>query len=96
MAHLLNSIAAKQGKDPQWKTVNSASKKIVGNSSAVNEAESQNGSSFVDDSVRTRSTSSNSWMALEEEFETEIPDEEAKDHNVQQAIDYVNGPRQEA
>ena len=30
-------------------------------------------------------------MALEEEFETEIPDEEAeKITNVQQAIDYVN------
>ena len=31
-------------------------------------------------------------MALEEEFECEIPDEEAeKITNVQQAIDYVNG-----
>ena len=34
-------------------------------------------------------------MALEEEFECEIPDEEAeKIHTVQQAIDYINSPYQ--
>ena len=34
------------------------------------------------------------WMALEEEFDTEIPDEEAeKITTVQQAIDFVNSKK---
>ena len=36
-------------------------------------------------------------MALEEEFETEIPDEEAeKITTIQQAIDYINSHMKEA
>ena len=36
-------------------------------------------------------------MALEEEFETEIPDEEAeKITTVQQAIDYINARKSDA
>jgi len=61
-------------------------KKIVTEQLGVNEDQVVNSASFVDDlgadSLDT---------ALEEEFETEIPDEEAeKITTVQLAIDYVN------
>jgi acyl carrier protein len=62
-------------------------KKIVAEQLGVAEAEIKNDSSFVDDLDNVELV-----MALEEEFECEIPDEEAeKITNVQQAIDYVTG-----
>jgi acyl carrier protein len=66
-------------------------KKIVAEQLGVNEAEIKSGSSFVDDLGADSLDTVELVMALEEEFETEIPDEEAeKITTVQQAIDYVN------
>jgi acyl carrier protein len=68
-------------------------KKIVAEQLGVNESEIKIESSFVDD-LGADSLSLDTVelvMALEEEFECEIPDEEAeKITTVQQAIDYVN------
>ena len=67
-------------------------KKIVAEQLGVNESEIKNDSSFVDDLGADSLDTVELVMALEEEFECEIPDEEAeKITNVQQAIDYVNG-----
>lgn len=67
-------------------------KKIVSEQLGVKEEEIQNSSSFVDDLGADSLDTVELVMALEEEFECEIPDEEAeKITNVQQAIDYVNG-----
>ncbi len=66
-------------------------KKIVAEQLGVNESEIKNDSSFVDDLGADSLDTVELVMALEEEFECEIPDEEAeKITNVQQAIDYVN------
>jgi acyl carrier protein len=66
-------------------------KKIVAEQLGVNEADVKNESSFVDDLGADSLDTVELVMALEEEFECEIPDEEAeKITNVQQAIDYVN------
>ena len=65
-------------------------KKIVAEQLGVNEAEVKNESSFVDDLGADSLDTVELVMALEEEFECEIPDDEAeKITNVQQAIDYV-------
>ncbi|HQR03201.1 MAG: acyl carrier protein [Proteobacteria bacterium] len=66
-------------------------KKIVAEQLGVNEVEIKNESSFVDDLGADSLDTVELVMALEEEFECEIPDEEAeKITTVQQAIDYVN------
>ncbi|MDX5446418.1 MAG: acyl carrier protein [Zoogloeaceae bacterium] len=66
-------------------------KKIVAEQLGVNESEIKNDSSFVDDLGADSLDTVELVMALEEEFECEIPDEEAeKITSVQQAIDYVN------
>ncbi len=66
-------------------------KKIVAEQLAVNEAEIKNESSFVDDLGADSLDTVERVMALEGEFETEIPDEEAeKITTVQQAVDYIN------
>ena len=66
-------------------------KKIVIEQLGVKEDEVNNGSSFVDDLGADSLDTVELVMALEEEFECEIPDEEAeKITTVQQAIDYVN------
>ena len=65
-------------------------KKIVAEQLGVNEAEVKNDSSFVDDLGADSLDTVELVMALEEEFNLEIPDEEAeKITNVQQAIDYI-------
>ncbi|MDR1423701.1 MAG: acyl carrier protein [Azoarcus sp.] len=65
-------------------------KKIVAEQLGVNEAEIKTESSFVDDLGADSLDTVELVMALEEEFECEIPDEEAeKITTVQQAIDYV-------
>jgi acyl carrier protein len=57
----------------------------------VNEADVKNESSFVDDLGADSLDTVVLVMALEEEFECEIPDEQAEKINtVQQAIDYIN------
>ena len=66
-------------------------KKIVAEQLGVNESEVKNESTFVDDLGADSLDTVELVMALEEEFETEIPDEEAeKIASVQQAIDYIN------
>ncbi len=66
-------------------------KKIVAEQLGVNEGDIKNESSFVDDLGADSLDTVELVMALEEEFECEIPDEEAeKITNVQQAIDYIN------
>jgi len=66
-------------------------KKIVVEQLGVEEANVKNSSSFVDDLGADSLDSVELVMALEEEFNCEIPDEEAeKITTVQQAIDYVN------
>ena len=63
-------------------TIEERVKKIIGEQLGVKQEEVTNNASFVEDLV----------MALEEEFDTEIPDEEAeKITTVQAAIDYING-----
>jgi acyl carrier protein len=65
-------------------------KKIVAEQLGVNESEIKTDSSFVDDLGADSLDTVELVMALEEEFECEIPDEEAeKITSVQQAIDYV-------
>ncbi|MFO1496159.1 MAG: acyl carrier protein [Lysobacterales bacterium] len=65
-------------------------KKIVIDRLGVKEDEVKPNSSFVDDLGADSLDTVELVMALEEEFECEIPDEEAeKITSVQQAIDYV-------
>ncbi|HZV98997.1 MAG TPA: acyl carrier protein [Methylophilaceae bacterium] len=65
-------------------------KKIVSEQLGADEADVKNESSFVDDLGADSLDTVELVMALEEEFDCEIPDEEAeKITNVQQAIDYV-------
>ena len=65
-------------------------RKIVAELLGVNEADIKNESSFVDDLGADSLDTVELVMALEEEFECEIPDDEAeKITSVQQAIDYV-------
>src|SRR5690606_19247886 len=65
-------------------------KKIVAEQLGVNEAEIKNESSFLDDLGADSLDMVELVMALEDEFETEIPDEEAeKITTVQQAVDYI-------
>lgn len=66
-------------------------KKIVIDRLGVKEDEVKPNSSFVDDLGADSLDTVELVMALEEEFECEIPDEEAeKITSVQQAIDYVS------
>ena len=65
-------------------------KKIVAEQLGVNEADVKNESSFQDDLGADSLDTVELVMALEDEFECEIPDEDAeKITTVQQAIDYV-------
>ncbi|MDC1528508.1 acyl carrier protein [Gammaproteobacteria bacterium] len=66
-------------------------KKIVAEQLGVKKEEVNTGSSFVEDLGADSLDTVELVMALEEEFETEIPDEEAeKITTVQLAINYVN------
>jgi acyl carrier protein len=66
-------------------------KKIVVEQLGVKEEEVNSEASFVDDLGADSLDTVELVMALEEEFKTEIPDEEAeKITTVQQAIDYIN------
>jgi acyl carrier protein len=65
--------------------------KIVAEQLGVNEGEVTKAASFVNDLGADSLDTVELVMALEEEFDCEIPDEEAeKITTVQQAIDYVN------
>jgi acyl carrier protein len=66
-------------------------KSVVVEQLGVEESEVTNAASFVDDLGADSLDTVELVMALEEEFGTEIPDEEAeKITTVQLAIDYVN------
>jgi len=66
-------------------------KKIVAEQLGVKEEEVKNEASFVEDLGADSLDTVELVMALEEEFETEIPDEEAeKITTVQLAVDYIN------
>ena len=66
-------------------------KKIVAEQLGANEADVKNASSFVDDLGADSLDTVELVMALEEEFDCEIPDEEAeKITTVQLAIEYIN------
>ncbi len=71
-------------------TVEERVKKIIAEQLGVNEKEITAESSFIDDLGADSLDTVELVMALEEEFGTEIPDEEAeKITTVQQAIDYI-------
>ena len=71
-------------------TIEARVKKIVAEQLGVAEADVKNESSFVEDLGADSLDNVELVMALEEEFECEIPDEDAeKITSVQQAIDYV-------
>lgn len=66
-------------------------KKIVIEQLGVKDDEVKEDASFVDDLGADSLDTVELVMALEEEFETEIPDDEAeKITTVRQAIDYIN------
>ena len=66
-------------------------KKIVVEQLGVNETQVTPSASFVDDLGADSLDTVELVMALEEEFDCEIPDEQAeKITTVQQAIDYIN------
>ena len=71
-------------------TVAERVRKIVAEQLDIEEADIKDGASFVDDLGADSLDTVELVMALEEEFETEIPDEEAeKITTVQEAIDYI-------
>ncbi|MGD1990389.1 MAG: acyl carrier protein [Chromatiales bacterium] len=66
-------------------------RKIVVDQLGVKEEEVTLDASFVDDLGADSLDTVELVMALEEEFETEIPDDQAENiTTVQQAIDYIN------
>lgn len=80
-------------------TIEDRVRKIVGDQLGVKEEDLKNDSSFVDDLGADSLDTVELVMALEEEFETEIPDEKAeKITTIQEAIDYIesNMNKQEA
>ena len=71
-------------------------KKIVVEQLGVNEGEVTNDASFVGDLGADSLDTVELVMALEEEFGTEIPDEEAeKITTIQQAVDYIEARSKE-
>ena len=71
-------------------TIEQQVKGIVAEQLGVKEEEVTNDASFVEDLGADSLDTVELVMALEEEFETEIPDEEAeKITTVQEAIDYI-------
>jgi len=72
-------------------------KAIVAEQLGVKEEEVTNDASFVEDLGADSLDTVELVMALEEEFETEIPDEEAeKITTVQEAIDYITARQNKA
>ena len=66
-------------------------KKIVSEQLGADKKTLKNESSFIDDLGADSLDTVELVMALEEEFDTEIPDDDAeKITTVQQAIDYIN------
>lgn len=77
-------------------TIEARVKKIVVEQLGVKDEEVTNDASFVDDLGADSLDTVELVMALEEEFETEIPDEDAeKITTIQQAIDYIKTHKEE-
>jgi acyl carrier protein len=77
-------------------TVAERVRKIVAEQLGVKEEELKNDASFVDDLGADSLDTVELVMALEEEFETEIPDEKAEQiTTVQGAIDYISSNMKE-
>ena len=71
-------------------TVEERVKKLICEQLGVKEEEVKNDASFVDDLGADSLDTVELVMALEEEFETEISDEEAENiTTVQEAVDYI-------
>lgn len=71
-------------------TIEERVKKIVVDQLGVKEEEASSEASFVDDLGADSLDTVELVMALEEEFDMEIPDEEAeKIRTIQQAIEYI-------
>jgi acyl carrier protein len=86
------SIPTENSKGESMDNIEQRVRKIVAEQLGVNEADVKNESSFVNDLGADSLDTVELVMALEEEFETEIPDEEAeKITTVQQAVDYIKG-----
>lgn len=82
---------------PTMSSIEERVKKIVVEQLGVKEEEVTTKASFVEDLGADSLDTVELVMALEEEFECEIPDEEAeKITTVEQAIDYVNAHIDEA
>ena len=87
---LLDWEVLNSGKFRTMSNIEEQVKNIVAEQLGVKGEEVKNESSFVDDLGADSLDTVELVMALEEEFETEIPDEEAeKITTVQQAIDYI-------
>ncbi|KAJ6487329.1 acyl carrier protein [Mycena vulgaris] len=73
-------------------TIEERVKKVIIEQLGVRQEEVVNSASFVNDLGADSLDAVELVMALEEEFDTEIPDEEAeKITTVQAAIDFING-----
>jgi len=84
-------IATQQESITTMSSIEERVKKIVAEQLGVKEDEVQTSASFVDDLGADSLDTVELVMALEEEFETEIPDEEAEQiTTVQLAVDYIN------
>lgn len=84
-------IAVQRERVLKMENIEQRVKKIVAEQLGVNEAEVKIESSFVDDLGADSLDTVELVMALEEEFNCEIPDEDAeKITTVKQAVDYVN------
>ena len=76
-------------------TIEERVKKIVAEQLGVKEEEVTNSASFVEDLGADSLDTVELVMALEEEFECEIPDDQAeKITTVQQAVDYILANKQ--
>ncbi|MBS0969900.1 acyl carrier protein [Chimaeribacter arupi] len=76
-------------------TIEERVKKIIVEQLGVKQEEVLNNASFVDDLGADSLDTVELVMALEEEFDTEIPDEEAeKITTVQAAIDFIQASQQ--
>ena len=77
-------------------TVEERVKKIVVEQLSVKEEEVSNDSSFIEDLGADSLDTVELVMALEEEFDCEIPDDKAeKIQTVQQAIDYIKANQEQ-
>ncbi|MFM2322273.1 MAG: hypothetical protein RLZZ225_426 [Pseudomonadota bacterium] len=78
-------------------TIEERVKKVVVDQLDIKEEEATMEASFVDDLGADSLDTVELVMALEEEFDTEIPDEEAeKIRTIQQAVDYIKKHPSEA